>query len=217
MRSNTINAVRLDIDLLKPYIKTIGFIIIIPIIFAAINRSITSGISFAMCFMAMTSNYTFSIAEKNDVNRLYGILPVKKSELVVGKYIFMLLLGLITLMVSLLVQPFVLQSLGVEITLKDGMIAGYSGAILYAIYICIQLPGYYKFGSIKGRAFMYIPIVGFLVTLLSFSKMKLSSVSWISNVLDNPVLLAIIVLLFTIILSLISICISIQILKNKAL
>ncbi len=33
-----------------------------------------------------------------------------------------------------------------------------------------QPPGHYKLGSIKGRIFMYISIVGFLVTLLLKNK-----------------------------------------------
>ena len=38
------------------------------------------------------------------------------------------------------------------------------------LYTVFQIPGYYKYGSIKGRVFMYIPVAGFLVTLLLLSK-----------------------------------------------
>ena len=41
-----------------------------------------------MCFIAMTTGYTFSVTEKNSMERLYGILPVKKSEMVMGRYFF---------------------------------------------------------------------------------------------------------------------------------
>ena len=52
--SNTLKATKLDFSLVKPYIKVIGFTMLLPIAFAAINRSILTGVSFAMCFIAMT-------------------------------------------------------------------------------------------------------------------------------------------------------------------
>ena len=37
------------------------------------------------------------------------------------------------------------------------------GMLLFTIYAGVQLPGYYKYGSIRGKIFMFIPTVGFLV------------------------------------------------------
>lgn len=62
--SNILKATRLDFSLVKPYVKVIGFTMLLPIAFAAINRSILTGVSFAMCFIAMTTGYTFSVTEK---------------------------------------------------------------------------------------------------------------------------------------------------------
>ena len=102
--SNILKATRLDFSLVKPYVKVIGFTMLLPIAFAAIKRSILTGVSFAMCFIAMTTGYTFSVTEKNSMERLYGILPVKKSEMVMGRYLFVIVLGVIALMVSLITQ-----------------------------------------------------------------------------------------------------------------
>ena len=60
---------------------------------------------------------------------------------------------------------------------------------LFALYTVFQIPGYYKYGSIKGRAFMYIPVAGFLVTLLLLSKMPATGNSIISVVESSPILL----------------------------
>ena len=62
--SNTLKATKLDFSLVKPYIKVIGFTMLLPIAFAAINRSILTGVSFAMCFIAMTTGYTFSVTDR---------------------------------------------------------------------------------------------------------------------------------------------------------
>ena len=65
--SNILKSTKLDIALVKPYFKTICFTLLLPIVFAAINRSLLTGVSFAMCFIAMTTGYTFSITEKNTI------------------------------------------------------------------------------------------------------------------------------------------------------
>lgn len=92
---------RLDGLLLWPYKKAILLALLLPIAFAAINRSLLTGVSFAMCFAAMTTGYPFFLAEKNRMERLYAILPVRKSAVVAGRYIWVLLLGAVALGISL--------------------------------------------------------------------------------------------------------------------
>lgn len=50
--SNILKSTKLDIALVKPYFKTICFTLLLPIVFAAINRSLLTGVSFAMCFIS---------------------------------------------------------------------------------------------------------------------------------------------------------------------
>ena len=148
--SNILKSTKLDIALVKPYFKTICFTLLLPIVFAAINRSLLTGVSFAMCFIAMTTGYTFSITEKNSMDRLFGILPVRKSELVIGRYVFVLAMGLLSLIISLIAQPLVLKVLGETVGVFDIVTAAIAGVFLFALYTVFQIPGYYKYGSIKG-------------------------------------------------------------------
>ena len=69
----------------------------------------------------MTTGYTFSITEKNSMDRLFGILPVRKSELVIGRYVFVLAMGLLSLIISLIAQPLVLKVLGETVGVFDRM------------------------------------------------------------------------------------------------
>lgn len=41
----------------------------------------------------MASGYTFSISEKNGMERLYGILPITKKEFVLGRYLYTIIMG----------------------------------------------------------------------------------------------------------------------------
>ena len=213
--SNILKSTKLDIALVKPYFKTICFTLLLPIVFAAINRSLLTGVSFAMCFIAMTTGYTFSITEKNSMDRLFGILPVRKSELVIGRYVFALAMGLLSLIISLIAQPLVLKVLGETVGVFDIVTAAIAGVFLFALYTVFQIPGYYKYGSIKGRVFMYIPVAGFLITLLLITKSPVGESKLLFTVINSPILLMLLAVIFVIAMYVVSILVSIKILKNK--
>ena len=213
--SNIWKSAKLDFSLVKPYVKTICFTMVLPVVFAAINRSLLTGISFAMCFIAMTTGYTFSITEKNSMDRLFGILPVRKSELVIGRYVFVLAMGLLSLIISLIVQPLVLKVLGETVGVFDIVTAAIAGVFLFALYTVFQIPGYYKYGSIKGRVFMYIPVAGFLITLLLITKSPVGESKLLFTVINSPILLMLLAVIFVIAMYIVSILVSIKILKNK--
>ena len=111
------------------------------------------------------------------MERLYGILPIKKSEIVTGRYLFVLALGALALAVSLIIQPIVLRAMGESVGTLDIISAAIGGLFLFALYTVFQIPGYYKYGAIKGRVFMYIPVAGFLATLFFLPKIPA----------DNPI------------------------------
>ena len=213
--NNIWKSAKLDFSLVKPYVKTICFTMILPVVFAATNRSLLTGISFAMCFIAMTTGYTFSITEKNSMERLYGILPIRKSDMVIGRYIFIIIMGLIALIFSLVAHPVILTILGETISIFDYISAAVIGIFLFALYTVFQLPGYYKFGSIKGRVFMYIPVAGFLITLLLITKIPVGESKLLFTVINSPILLMLLAVIFVIAMYVVSILVSIKILKNK--
>ena len=213
--SNILKSVKLDFSLVRPYVKTICFTMVLPAVFAAINRSLLTGISFAMCFIAMTSGYTFSITEKNDMERLYGILPVRKSELVIGRYVFIIILGILALIFSLITHPVILSSLGENVSAFDIAAAAVFGIFLFALYTVFLIPGYYKYGSIKGKVFMYIPVAIFLVTLFLIAKIPADDSGWLITVLSSPMLLIILAAVFVVIMYVISILVSVKIVQGK--
>ena len=213
--SNIWKSAKLDFSLVKPYVKTICFTMVLPVVFTVINRSLLTGISFAMCFIAMTTGYTFSVTEKNSMERLYGILPIRKSDMVIGRYIFIIIMGLIALIFSLVAHPVILTILGETISIFDYISAAVIGIFLFALYTVFQLPGYYRFGSIKGRVFMYIPVAGFLITLLLITKSPVGESKLLFTVINSPILLMLLAVIFVIAMYVVSILVSIKILKNK--
>ncbi|NBH72129.1 ABC-2 transporter permease [Clostridiaceae bacterium] len=213
--SNIWKSVKLDFSLVEPYTKTILFALVLPSVFAAINRSLLTGISFAMCFMAMTTGYTFSVTERNSMERLYGILPVRKSEIVIGRYIFIIIMGLIALLFSLIAHPILLVVLGETIRLSDIGNAAAMGIFLFALYTVFLLPGYYKLGSIKGRMFLYIPAACFLATLSFITMDPAKNSTLFFTVIRFPAISVILAIAAAAAMYILSILVSVKIVQNK--
>lgn len=213
--NETLKAARLDFSLIKPYMKTLLFIMAFPAVFTAINRSLVNGVSFAMSFISMTTGYTFSISEKNDMERLYGILPVSRKHMVTGRYLYTYTMGLLTLMISLIIHPIVLHALGTDVSFEDIIAAAITGIILFSLFTVFLLPGYYKYGAIKGRIFLYVPAAGYFVVLAFVYLFGLTGSSALSAIISSPLIFTIVVLLICIMAFLLSVIVSIRILQNK--
>ena len=208
-------AAKLDFNLLKYYYKSICFTLLIPLAFILLYRTLAVGISFAMFMMAMSSIYTFSVADKNDMQRLYRILPVSVKALVCGKYLHAFLMGILAVSVSGILQPMILGMLGVNVSGKEVMTAVLAGMVLYITYVCFQIPAYYKFGPIKGRVFMYVPVVGILLTMFVVEKADIRTGVLFRMLSENRYLGPCLLVLYLAAVVCISFGISVRISKNK--
>ena len=213
--NDALKAARLNFSLIRPYKKNICITMLVPTVFAAINRSLMTEVSFAMCLMAMTAGYTFSISEKNGMDRLYGILPITKKDLVLGRYLYTFLMGLLTVLFSITVHPLVLRALGEAVQPLEICLAAILGIFMFTLYSVFQLPGYYKFGYINGRIFIFIPTVGYLAIMLVIPKLDMTNNPVIAALIGNPSVSVIVVLLICIIAYLLSIIVSVKVIRKK--
>ncbi len=104
--------------------------------------------------------------------------------------------------------------MGESVGTFDIISAAIGGLFLFALYTVFQIPGYYKYGAIKGRVFMYIPVAGFLATLLFLPKMPMDN-PIVTTVVSSPVLLIGLVLILVVVMYAVSIWLSIRIMENK--
>ena len=135
--------------------------------------------------------------------------------MVIGRYIFIIIMGLTALVFSLVSHPVILIISALPPSVFDIVTAAIAGVFLFALYTVFQIPGYYKYGSIKGRVFMYIPVAGFLITLLLITKIPVGESRLLFTVINSPALLMLSAVVLVIALYVVSISVSIKILKNK--
>ena len=84
------------------------------------------------------------------MNRLYSILPVKKSTLVIGRYTYAISLGIVFLLFYLAVGVCAMIYFHDPLTVSNVISAAMSGAVMFAVSSAFQLPGFYKYGAIRG-------------------------------------------------------------------
>lgn len=159
----TIKCTKLDLLLLKPYLKSMLLLLLVPLLVTLFTDTLFEGLSFAATVMAMTTGYTFSIVEKNNLDRFYGFLPANKNALVFGRYLTIFLIGFAALLFNLTAQVMILTFKTAPPAPQEVLATFLICAALFCIYAAVQIPGYYRFGSIKGRMFVFIPTVGFLL------------------------------------------------------
>lgn len=213
--NNAIKSAKLDYSLVTPYMKIICLTMLLPIAFTAVNRSLIIGISFTACVIAMTAGYTFSVSEKNGMERLYGILPVSVKSMVIGRYLFVAGLGISALIFSLITNTIVLTLLGDVVTVSEMITAAITGFLCFTLYTVFQLPGYYRFGAIKGRIFMYVPVLGLLLISMLNGKVNLADIPFLAAIINSPVLSFLGAGVIVVLVYVISIGVSTKILKKK--
>ncbi|AXU70729.1 ABC-2 transporter permease [Clostridioides difficile] len=189
--SYTIKCMKLDLLLLKPYLKSMLLVLLVPLLITFFTGTLFEGLSFAATVMAMTTGYTFSVVEKNNFDRFYGFLPVKRNALVLGRYLIVFSTGFAALVFTLLVQVIILNFKVLAPSLQEIVGSFLLCAVLFCIYASVQIPGYYRFGSIKGKMFMFIPTVGFLLFYYLVKLLTENTANSTLNFVPNNVVLII--------------------------
>ncbi|MDF2700055.1 MAG: hypothetical protein K0Q49_1611 [Haloplasmataceae bacterium] len=211
---NITKSARLEMLFFKTYFKQYLLILITPVIFAVFNKSLLTGVNFTMCITAIMSNMTFDFTEKSNLSKLYGLIPVKRKHIVLGKYLFVMILGLITFIITFILSSITLYFLNVNIDSTEISFSLF-GLIAFVFFTAIQIPLLYKYGATKARLVMNIPFIG-IVGIVGLLKL-IDSIK-VQNILNNYALFIVsMIILLTLILECFSMYLSVKIYKIKEL
>ena len=160
----------------------------------------------------------FAVVEKNNLNKLYGILPVEKRETVIGRYLFSLLAGVVVLALAAIL------TLVISFIFKDELTASVfvywlcGSYLLYCILISLQFPLYFKYDFSKIAVFANLPyiIIILIGTYLIKKEPKLFGQT-ISFFTHNPYMIWVTGIIVAIVMLGISTLISIWLYKRREL
>lgn len=162
--NNVLKSVKLDNYILKSHYKALIVLYINAAIIGILAKTQALTIAVVMIITAPFIGTYFSLYEKNNLNRLYGILPLAKFEVVIGRYLYALFLdilnGIAAVILTYIISLF--TNKGVDYLT---FIAFLSGSFLYfCLFIAVMFPIYFKYPFSKVYIFANLPI--YLVTVL---------------------------------------------------
>ncbi|MDR0314216.1 MAG: ABC-2 transporter permease [Treponema sp.] len=160
--NNILKALKLDVYTAKAgYSKTI--ILYILVLLLGIRGESTVPILAIMLFSGLFSSFPFLIFNKNDDDKIYGILPIHRKEIVAGRYLFAVLLGLLNLIISIilcLIAAFLSKQ---DINIFRLVVTISAAFWYYCFMISYDYPIYYKFSFSNSIILTSLPY--FLIAL----------------------------------------------------
>jgi hypothetical protein len=154
---NVLKSIRLDNYILKAYYKAFIVVYAIAIIIGIIAKIPALTVAIVVVITAPFIGTYFSVYEKNNLSKLYGILPLGKFEVVIGRYLYALFLSIINGIVSGILAYII------SLFLNKGMdrltfITYLSASFLYfCLFIAVQFPIYFKYSFSKVYIFSNLP------------------------------------------------------------
>jgi hypothetical protein len=217
--NNIFQALKLDYYTVKTLYSRIFMIYLISI-FIGISTQPIIPIFMIMFFGVSFSGYTFSIIEKNRCEKLYGILPIRRKQIIIGRYLYGFTSGIVNLVISIVLAYIIAMFSQQQM---DSFMLFFSITLAFCYYIfavSITYPIYYKFGFSKSYIFITIPLY-LLILLIVFLSDKFNFNETISQLLiyfyDHYILFLFYGLIFGMFMLIISAVISYCIFKNSDL
>jgi hypothetical protein len=162
--NNILKSVSLDHKILKGnYLPYLG----VYVIAAAIGILLKfPGITtiLIMVFSAPIVGLYFQQYEKNNLSKLYGILPIARDEVVIGRYLYGLIYGVANLIASAIVDYAIQLVTQNPLSQVEFLAYTFIPFLYFCLYIAFQFPIYFKFNFSKVYIYsnlpMYILLVG---------------------------------------------------------
>ena len=167
--ANILKSVKLDHAVLKAYYKIFMGVYVLATIIAIVFKAPAVTIPVVIVVAAPFISVYFLVYERNNLSKLYGILPLRRSEVVIGRYTYALLFGILNEVFSGILAYILSLILNAGISYLEFLIFFSAGFLYVCLYISIQLPLYFRFPFSKVYLFSNLPVylvAVFLVYLL---------------------------------------------------
>jgi hypothetical protein len=156
--ANILKSVKLDHAVLKAYYKIFMGVYVLAAIIAIVFKAPAVTIPVVMVVAAPFISVYFFVYERNNLSKLYGILPLKRSEVVIGRYTYALLFGILNEVFSGILATILSLILNAGISYPEFLIFFSAGFLYVCLYISIQLPLYFRFPFSKVYMFSNFPV-----------------------------------------------------------
>lgn len=166
-----LNATKLDFYAGKAMIRITAILMIIAIVVGVVAHGPDYGMILMMIFGVTSCGSVFSVHEKSHSDKLYGILPLKKSEMIAGRYLYALIIGTVYIVAAGIMGFVMWQIMGASADM-DALTYWATLGIGFAFFCLstgVSYPIFLKFTFTKAYIFTMLPmyIIGVLLLILS--------------------------------------------------
>lgn len=156
--NKVLSFVKLDIRLMKPYLSAVLILLGLGITMGIGFKSGETLSSYFMVMLILIMSYPFAVMEKNNLNVLYGTLTLNKKTVVIGRYLFVILIALAGAVLSFLGSLTITLLFKQQFILADNLFVLCLSMILFLLVVSFQYPIYFKLGYTKARMAALIPL-----------------------------------------------------------
>lgn len=156
--ANIFKSIKLDHAVLKAYYKIFMGVYVLATIIAIVFKAPVVTIPVVIVVAAPFISVYFLVYERNNLSKLYGILPLRRSEVVIGRYTYALLFGILNEVFSGILAYVLSLILNAGISYLEFIIFFSAGFLYVCLYISIQLPLYFRFPFSKVYIFSNLPV-----------------------------------------------------------
>ena len=167
--NKALNFVRLDFITVKPYMtfKNLIIFFMVPFIFIISSGSSAAAMGMFMALAVLYVSYPFAVGEKNGIDSLYPTLSIRRSAVVLGRYLFALLLDFSAGVFAYFYSFAAFRILRKDFDTSEALTVLLVLFIVFSVIQAVQLPIYFKLGYAKAKLFAYLPFMIFPLVILA--------------------------------------------------
>lgn len=176
---------QLDLRTVRPYRTQMLIMLVMAPLLGALWRQPTVVPVILVVMGSIVAAYPFAIGEKNDLDTLHGVLPVRRRSVVVGRYWFAVVLAALAGAAGSVVGLGLAALVGEPYGWPEAGYLMVAAFAVFAVLVAFQFPVYFALGYTRARLMSFLPIFGMSgVTLLAMDTLPSRSLT-----LPSPMLL----------------------------
>ncbi|MGO0987223.1 ABC-2 transporter permease [Clostridioides difficile] len=212
--TDSIKFTKLDIFTMKSYFNMNLVLLAVIMLFSYMGSSTLTLYITCSWFVALMISNIFAIEEKNNLSRLYGTLSIKLKDIVLGRYIFILLNFVLTVFLITVLSIIVLFFKSKPIDVQEIILGISTSFLIFSAIVGVQIPIFFKMGYLKARFWSLIPYIIVLTLVLMTSLIdKISFVIYF--IIGNQCIFSILGLISSFIILVVSYKISFLLYKSR--
>jgi predicted membrane-bound mannosyltransferase len=171
-----------------------AFLMLIGIVIGVVAHGPIYTMLFTMVFAVTSCGSIFPAHERSHSDKLYGILPLKKAEMIMGRYLYALIIGAVYTVFAGILGFVMSRIMNVSLDSFTFWAILMLAFIYFSFAVGVSYPIYLKFSFAKAYVFTMLPmyVIAVLILVLTKKKNFISNLGQITRFFtDNQVLIPI--------------------------